>query len=854
MSIRVAREFQGRWEVFWATTYSLELELFEEYLFRRLGDPPLNATVLADFYRLSRLWDAHAGDELRRLQRANRDYLLRGVAPGGAFHPKTYFFGNRTDGALLVGSGNLTLKGIEEGHEVFVRFESGRAQDLASIRGWRDWTDTVVERLNDREVTYRWLDLKQRTPWLEGAANGSMFVSNVVRPLLDQLAEGIPPPVDELHVLAPYFDHDARALASLLTTFAPRRLTLYVGRETSVHGPALLALLERVVADASILEFDPDEFVHAKLIGLVTGNRGRLLSGSANLSQAALLATAGHERWANIEAGVLFDTTAEVVRGAFESSRLALRNASTSRVSELVFEPDEEGPRPPLALRAARVLPDGRVEVDYVGETDVTIFLSSGSEQQELADRRTIAEFPLGERDAFVWLCNQEGAELSNKVPVDDPTRLRGWLEERTSAADRPRELEARDFETPVGRMLLYLHDRCIFDIDETAAAARAGRLANEEAGESEGSWDFLEQLLKDELRFDHRAERYRALSESGLPADDEVLALLRLMLERTPAETRLRLLGAPDEPDGEDGKKPGAPWSPERRLQIRLFNVLERWSRALSDPRYAWIDPLAPLRNYLALVPAVSESWEQAYLPEHRVVRLAGTLFSSFLRSERANGYLLSLDDVERQRALAALPLEARLLASGLLYAALRPTAPWREYLFEWQPSVVAGLELGVFEVAAATPAFVARLVAEEPSATEIEKRLIWAAEYIDDEHWCLKQQRDLDLRRVVLTKESFNPRYGITLAVEGVERGLDDARLVPLVRQALEYRKVDGAIMEVGATRLSVLLGDHAWARIDGQDYQSRYPIDGERLREFEQRGASWASVLLVSGSVAS
>jgi hypothetical protein len=38
------------------------------------------------------------------LQRANRDYLLRGVTAGSSFHPKTYFFGNAKEGVLLVGS------------------------------------------------------------------------------------------------------------------------------------------------------------------------------------------------------------------------------------------------------------------------------------------------------------------------------------------------------------------------------------------------------------------------------------------------------------------------------------------------------------------------------------------------------------------------------------------------------------------------------------------------------------------------------------------------------------------------------------------------------------------------------
>ena len=46
--MKVAGSFSGRWTSFFATTYSIELEFFDEYLFRRLGEPPLNATVLTD--------------------------------------------------------------------------------------------------------------------------------------------------------------------------------------------------------------------------------------------------------------------------------------------------------------------------------------------------------------------------------------------------------------------------------------------------------------------------------------------------------------------------------------------------------------------------------------------------------------------------------------------------------------------------------------------------------------------------------------------------------------------------------------------------------------------------------------
>jgi hypothetical protein len=80
VTIAVADRFRGSWDAFWATTYSFEPELYDEFLFRRLGQPPLNATVLADFGRLARLFAQDIGRPGRPL-RANRDYLLRGGSP-----------------------------------------------------------------------------------------------------------------------------------------------------------------------------------------------------------------------------------------------------------------------------------------------------------------------------------------------------------------------------------------------------------------------------------------------------------------------------------------------------------------------------------------------------------------------------------------------------------------------------------------------------------------------------------------------------------------------------------------------------------------------------------------------------
>jgi hypothetical protein len=852
--MKVARSFSGRWTSFFATTYSIELEFFDEYLFRRLGEPPLNATILADAGVHARLWTS-GGEQARRLRRANRDYLLRPVLFGtGAFHPKTYMLGNANEGVLLVGSGNLTLAGVERGREIFTVFRSDDPDDVASIRGWRDWMNGIVERLGDEEVAYRWLRLRKECGnWLEGSTTDSRFIGSGARSILDQFADGIDGRVDELHVMAPFYDRDALALSALLARFQPARLHLYLGAQTSVHGPALARVVENFAGTTSLLEIEPLEFVHAKLIGVVGGDRGRLLLGSANLSRAALLGAG--EVWANIEACVTAEFDADQTRRAFLPPDSSWRVTSLERVAALEFTSDERLLGFPVHLKAAWPEPDGRVTIEATGAIPDGARLTAGSDGEPLASRTTAAPLALAEGGVLVWLESADGSELSNRVPLDDRRRLGGWLEQRAEGGERPRELDSADFETPVGQMLLRLHETCIFDIDDTTALARAGGLTDQEVEEETTSWEELEELLaREELARDPRVEHYRR-GVYGLPEDDDVLALLRLMLDRAPAERGLHLVGGKhDEPPSTE-PKPGIAWTPTQRLRVRLFNVLQRWALALADPRFVWIDPTAPARNYAALLVADAECWEQEHLPEERVVRLVGTLLASFIRSERSRGYLVSLSEDERRRALARLTPEARALGAALVYSALRPSAKWRDYLFGWQPALVAGLDFGVFEVTAQTCSVVERLIDKRPSLDEVTKRLEWAATYIDDEHWSKRQQRDLGFEHVRLTNLSVSPRFGVTLEIAGDGASLDDAALVSLVRQALAYRRTDGAIVELGDdTRLSVKLGEPVRARVGEDMLCTPGAVDLDDLAELEGRGVSFARVLAPAQQLAS
>jgi hypothetical protein len=159
------------------------------------------------------------------------------------------------------------------------------------------------------------------------------------------------------------------------------------------------------------------------------------------------------------------------------------------------------------------------------------------------------------------------------------------------------------------------------------------------------------------------------------------------------------------------------------------------------------------------------------------------------------------------------------------------------------------------VFDVSAQSCDVVERLIEKRVDEDEIRGRLEWAAAYIDDEHWAARQERDLGFGRVRLTKVDFSRRFGVTLEVSGDGASLDDAQLVSLVRQALAYRRTDGAIVELGdRIRLSVKLGEPVWARVGEDTLCTSDAVGLDDLAELERRGISFARVLAPTQELAS
>jgi len=440
-------------------------------------------------------------------------------------------------------------------------------------------------------------------------------------------------------------------------------------------------------------------------------------------------------------------------------------------------------------------------------------------------------------------LTDADGIVVSNRVPLDDPAALRKQLEKPSArASDRPRELDAADMQTPIAKVLARLHNEFIFDLDELESVKQAER-ANEDDTPGTESGDFWERLAREELQVDPRASAYRGFAREAAFEGDEVLMLLRMMLDRTPEQRHIGT-GSNGEEVDQEGRRKGLQWTPTQRLQVRLMNVLSRWGRALADPRMNWLQPFSSVRNFQALLYALAELWELQALPETKLRSATNLVLGSFVRSEEADGYLFQLGDTERKEALDRLAQEGSDVATALAYLGLRAKSDWEDIIFEWQAWLIPCLEEGAIGATPTAARLASRIVGETVSTEVLEERLSWARNYIDDPRWCKKMEKLCGIRQIRFSHQPF--KYELVLEVEE-EDLVDHPGIVRLIRNALDFRRADGMVVMAGPERIAVRLGEQAFVRTkDRETEETRGPLTQESLALLEEQGLALREVL--------
>jgi hypothetical protein len=631
-------------------------------------------------------------------------------------------------------------------------------------------------------------------------------------------------PVDELHVTAPFFDADADALARLVSDYQPRLIRLYLAQSTSVNGAKLRQRLESSDATIEVSFYEPDQFVHAKLVGIVVGTRAWLLSGSANLSRAALLHAATGR--GNIELAALAELTPDQNRRAFVPPDTTTVNRSLADLVMLSFESNDEPAAPPVVLVGAFAREDGRVEVTTDPAPTSNWVLSDLRTRYALVPgprpETAVTDGPVAGR--LVEIVNGADEVVSNRAVVDDPVALARAMKSTQSSlhADRPVELTAADLGSPLGAAITWLHRNLVMDVTERASATPTGGVSDTEATEQSDD-ELWERLEREQLARDPRAGLYsRIWRTHSLGSDDPMIELLEAFGSRAPAARRdagasssilaevIRLAHTtPDAPDSVDDAddKSSRRWRPGTRIRVRARNALRRWAAAQNDPRLIWVNPLAPAGNFAMIATTLAHLRLDAALHPDRVVLTADDLddlwtrwLRPFVGTGLGDGWLDRQRETSSDDLLDRVPRGLPEVVAALVWLAIRPGPDQRRRVIELQTSIVAARRHQILRPTGETARFLSAVTGDGLSRDEIDRDLRAAEGFIDDDLWCERLAAELDLPAIRIKPSPGAQHIQVRLDVDGIEDPRLDPRVPRVVIEVRHYRGCEGVAVFAG------------------------------------------------------
>lgn len=432
-----------------ALTYNVDLGFVEARLLGVLRAAGACLTIVADGH----VWAPDA----RAVTRAGRDYQVAITATRAAFHPKVFLLVGPKRALLAVGSGNLTLGGWQYNEELLTVATAdhrgvpelfGDVLDLLDHLGERPAdtadpdtadadTDGVAGGEGERRVRLDEVSaagirraastLRRFVQDYPAMQTGHRLVSSHTEKIINALPRG---PVDELLLTAAFHDPRAAAVRALLDRLEPARVKVAVQPGwTSLTPAALEGVLTSwaaaepgrswdLVRDPENPGQDGGRYRHGKLIEWATGSQRMALTGSANLSAAALLNSTAEG--GNYEVGVIGPV--EGVPTLFPGSTPLAFDEVPDAVE--VRDPDTHTETAPVALvaalSAATLTPAGfRVQFAAPTGHGARVEVSGLRQRPELWD--VVAPVPPGVTHLDLTIAPDSGFLAGSRVRVTWP-------------------------------------------------------------------------------------------------------------------------------------------------------------------------------------------------------------------------------------------------------------------------------------------------------------------------------------------------------------------------------------------------------------------------------------------------
>lgn len=223
------------------------------------------------------------------------------LGAGRRFHPKALLLAGQSRAALAIGSGNLTHGGMSANHEAW-SYAASDSGGGASIAAFRDYVRRIISYLPLSDQLLDTVDsiFDSGDEWAATLPDpGGLVGSPHDVPMLDQITALLAGDLQSVSVLSPYYDEKGAALSAIATRFNVP-LTCWVQSSRAGLWQGAANLLPSNVTLKSV-ECQPDRrpsFIHAKVLAFHRDEDVVMFVGSANCSQAALLADT---IWGNAE-------------------------------------------------------------------------------------------------------------------------------------------------------------------------------------------------------------------------------------------------------------------------------------------------------------------------------------------------------------------------------------------------------------------------------------------------------------------------------------------------------------------------------------------------------------------------
>lgn len=279
------------------TTYNFDPIFFESVylsMLRKLGIT--NITILMD----AKMYDQLLSDtnyHCHQVTQNNYTLVRQENTHSGVFHPKMVMLFGEEEGVLILGSGNLTYSGLSNNEEVWSVFHvmgSNSVHYPLFYKAWKYLTNITssVSPLIQRQINW----IQEQCLWLHEENNEETLIiqsgeechllynsnnSTILNSVYDVIGEK---EINEITVIAPFYDTEGHALKELQRHFSPKsmRCVLDLKRQSAPY-----SLLQD---DTSIVYYKStlSNPLHAKIIEMQGKNETWILFGSANAGNMAL--------------------------------------------------------------------------------------------------------------------------------------------------------------------------------------------------------------------------------------------------------------------------------------------------------------------------------------------------------------------------------------------------------------------------------------------------------------------------------------------------------------------------------------------------------------------------------------